>query len=99
MTLGNKGEEVHFSPSDQFLFFFFFFPFFCNVKLLQSKSSSERQDSLVSFKSNLETRHKEVAIKMKSCRNSNDIYTLPTNSCLSENPIVVSNFHSLLPLL
>lgn len=47
----------------------------------------------------LETQHKEVATKMNSRGNRHDIYTLPTNSSLSENPIVVSNFHPLLPML
>ena len=60
------------------------------VKLLQSKSSSGRQDSSVSFKSYWETGHKGIATKMNSRRHSDEIYTVPTNSSLSENPIVVS---------
>lgn len=61
------------------------------VKLLQSKSSSGRQDSSsVSFKSYWETGHKGVATKMNSRRHSDEIYTMPTNSSPSENPIVVS---------
>lgn len=36
---------------------------------------------------------------MNSRRNRDEIYTLPTNSSLPENPIVVSNFHFLSPML
>lgn len=39
------------------------------------------------------------ATKMSSRRASDDIYTSPTNSSCSENPIVVSKFRPLLPVL